>query len=127
SSVLSGSCRSNSKAVNVGSNGPGRIGRAPLRVVLDVTPDLDLVAVNDIGSLETMAYLLKYDTVYGRYHRSVETRADKLIVGGKEIAFLSERDPANLPVGELGVELGFEGTGIFTNREDAANHIHPGR
>ncbi|MFO7321443.1 MAG: type I glyceraldehyde-3-phosphate dehydrogenase [Chloroflexota bacterium] len=113
-------------AVKVGINGLGRIGRATLKVILDDTPDLDLVAVNDIGSLENMAYLLKYDTVYGRYHRSVETRADKLIVGGKEIAFLSERDPANLPWGELGVELVFECTGIFTNREDAAKHIHAG-
>lgn len=112
-------------AVKVGINGLGRIGRAALKLIMD-TPELELVAANDIGSLENMAYLLKYDTVYGRYDGTVETADNKLIVDGREIQFLSERDPANLPWGKLGVELVFECTGIFTRQEDAARHIQAG-
>jgi glyceraldehyde 3-phosphate dehydrogenase len=112
-------------AVRVGINGLGRIGRAALKVILD-TPELDLVAANDIGALENMAYLLKYDTVYGRYEKSVDTSAGKLVIGGKPIEYWSERDPANLPWREHGVELVFECTGLFTKQEDAAKHIQAG-
>jgi len=112
-------------AVRVGINGLGRIGRAALKVILD-TPELDLVAANDIGALENMAYLLKYDTVYGRYEKSVETNASKLVIGGKPIEYLSERDPAKIPWREHGVELIFECTGLFTKQEDAAKHIQAG-
>jgi glyceraldehyde 3-phosphate dehydrogenase len=112
-------------AVKIGINGLGRIGRAALKVIMD-TPDLDLVAVNDIGSLENMAYLLKYDTVYGRYEQSVSTTSGKLVIGGKEIDYLSERDPAKLPWRNLGVELVFECTGLFTKQEDAGKHIQAG-
>ncbi|RIK43009.1 MAG: type I glyceraldehyde-3-phosphate dehydrogenase [Chloroflexi bacterium] len=112
-------------AHKVAINGLGRIGRATLKLLLE-TPDLDLVAVNDIGSLENMAYLLRYDTVYGRYERGVETADDALIVDSKRITYLSERDPAKLPWRELGVELIFECTGRFTKQEEAAKHIQAG-
>jgi len=112
-------------AIKVGINGLGRIGRAAFKVILD-TPELELVGVNDIAELENMAYLLKYDTVYGRYERKVEMHDKKLVVDGREIAYLSERDPAALPWGAMGVELVFECTGIFTKREDAGKHIQAG-
>src|SRR3712207_3519388 len=93
-------------ATKVAINGLGRIGRATLKLVLD-TPELELVAVNDIGTPENMAYLIKYDTVYGRYEKSVETEPGALLVGGTRVLYLSERDPARLPWAELGVELVF--------------------
>jgi len=109
----------------VAINGLGRIGRAALKLVVD-TPELELVAVNDIGSLENMAYLLRYDTVYGRYGKSVEVGDGELVVGGTHIAYLGERDPARLPWSELGVELVFECTGLFTGQEDAKKHVEAG-
>ena len=112
-------------AVNVAINGLGRIGRAALKLILD-TPELELVAVNDIGSLENMAYLTKYDTVYGRYERDVEAVDGTLLVDGEPIRYLSERDPARLPWSDLGVELVFECTGLFTKQEDASKHIEAG-
>jgi len=109
-------------ATKVAINGLGRIGRATLKLVLD-TPELELVAVNDIGTLENMAYLIKYDTVYGRYEKGVETDPESLVVGGTRVLYLSERDPARLPWAELGVELVFECTGLFTKQEDAGKHV----
>ncbi|MDX2137903.1 MAG: type I glyceraldehyde-3-phosphate dehydrogenase [Chloroflexota bacterium] len=112
-------------AVRVAINGLGRIGRAAFKLILE-TPELELVAVNDIGGIENMAYLLKYDTVYGRYDKRVEVGEGNLVVEGKPIAFLSVKDPAQLPWGSMGVELVFECTGIFTKQEDAAKHIQAG-
>src|SRR5215211_1708801 len=112
-------------AVKVAINGLGRIGRAALKLILD-TPELELVAVNDIGSLENMAYLIKCDTVYGRYEKDVEAADGALVVDGKPISYLSERDPARLPWSDLGVELVFECTGLFTKQEDASKHIEAG-
>src|ERR687892_2585164 len=89
-------------AVKVAINGLGRIGRAALKLILD-TPELELVAVNDIGSLENMAYLIKYDTVYGRYERDVEAADGALVVHGEPISYLSQREPARLPWSDLGV------------------------
>ncbi len=109
----------------VAINGLGRIGRAALKVILD-TPELELVAVNDIGSIDNMAYLIRYDSVYGRYNRSVEVQDGNLVIDGQTIRYLSERDPANLPWGELGIDLVFESTGIFTKQEDAGKHIEAG-
>ncbi|MBZ0299582.1 MAG: type I glyceraldehyde-3-phosphate dehydrogenase [Anaerolineae bacterium] len=109
----------------VAINGLGRIGRAALKVVMD-TPQFELVAVNDIAAIDNMAYLLKYDSVYGRYHKSVEVKDGALIIGGQTVQYLSERNPADLPWSELGVELVFECTGLFTKEEDAGKHIEAG-
>jgi glyceraldehyde 3-phosphate dehydrogenase len=109
----------------VAINGLGRIGRAALKVVLD-TPELDLVAVNDIGSIDNMAYLIKYDSVYGRYNKSVEVKDGDLVIDGKVIKYLSVKDPAQLPWADLKVDLVFESTGIFTKQEDAGKHIQAG-
>jgi glyceraldehyde 3-phosphate dehydrogenase len=109
----------------VAINGLGRIGRATLKVVMD-NPDLELVAVNDIASPENIAYLIKYDTVYGRFGHEVSVADGKLNIGKSSIAFLSERDPAQLPWKDLGVDIVFECTGIFTKREDAAKHAEAG-
>jgi glyceraldehyde 3-phosphate dehydrogenase (phosphorylating) len=109
----------------VAINGLGRIGRAALKLALQ-QPDLELVAVNEIGSIENMAYLLKHDTVYGRYERPVEAVDGKLLVDGRPLVYMSERDPALLPWGDLGVDLVFECTGRFTNRGDAEKHLRAG-
>jgi len=91
-------------ASKVAINGLGRIGRAALKLVLE-QPQLELVAVNEIGSLENLVYLLKYDTVYGRYERRVEAVDGKLVIDGQRLTYLSERDPERLPWDELGVDL----------------------
>src|SRR5665809_18825 len=110
---------------NVAINGLGRIGRAALKLVLE-QPQLELVAVNELGSVENMAYLLKYDTVYGRYERHVEVADGKLVIDGRSLVYTSERDPGQLPWGDLGVDLVFECTGSFTNREGAEKHLRAG-
>jgi glyceraldehyde 3-phosphate dehydrogenase len=112
-------------ASRVAINGLGRIGRAALKLVLE-QPQLELVAVNEIGSLENMVYLLKYDTVYGRYERQVEAVDGKLVIDGRQLMYVSERDPQRLPWGELGVDLVLECTGRFTEREDAEKHVRAG-
>ena len=109
----------------VAINGLGRIGRATLRVVL-TRPELELVAVNDIAPLDNLAYLVKYDTVYGRYGEDIRAEGNNLIVDGKSIPFYSERNPEDLPWGELGVDIVFESTGIFTDRQGAEKHIKAG-
>jgi glyceraldehyde 3-phosphate dehydrogenase (phosphorylating) len=109
----------------VAINGLGRIGRAALKLALEQS-ELDVVAVNEIGSLENMVYLLKYDTVYGRYERQVEAVDDKLVVDGKPLVYLSERDPEQLPWADLDVDLVLECTGRFTEREDAEKHVRAG-
>jgi glyceraldehyde 3-phosphate dehydrogenase len=109
----------------VAINGLGRIGRAALKLVIE-QPELDLVAVNEIGSLDNMVYLLKHDTVYGRYERQVEAVDGKLVVDGTPLVYVSERDPERLPWGELGVDLVLECTGRFTDREDAEKHVRAG-
>jgi len=109
----------------VAINGLGRIGRAALKVVLD-TSELELVAVNDLGSVENFAYLIRYDTVYGRYDREVCAEGGDLVIDGQRIRYLSERDPAQLPWGDLDVDLVFECTGFFTEIEDAGKHVTAG-
>lgn len=111
--------------MKVAINGVGRIGRAAFKILLD-TPELELAAVNDLSSPENLAYLLQYDTVYGRYHRSVAADGDNLIVDGKRYRVLHEKDPAKLPWGELGVELVFECTGVFNKRVDLERHLRAG-
>jgi glyceraldehyde 3-phosphate dehydrogenase len=109
----------------VAINGLGRIGHAALKSILD-TPELELVAVNDIAPIENIAYLLKYDTVYGRYEKTVESNEEDLIIAGKTIHFFSEKDPARLPWTDLGVDIVLECTGKFTKREELENHVQAG-
>ncbi|HEX5386768.1 MAG TPA: glyceraldehyde 3-phosphate dehydrogenase NAD-binding domain-containing protein [Gemmatimonadales bacterium] len=112
-------------STNVAINGLGRIGRAILKLVMD-EPSLELVAVNDLVDVENLAYLLRYDTVYGRYAKSVAVAGDDLIVAGRTVRTLRSRDPLDLPWRELGVELVFECTGALTRREDLEKHIRAG-
>ncbi len=109
----------------VAINGLGRIGRATLKIVMD-TPGLNLVAVNDLAGADDLAYLLKYDTVYGRYDRAVQARGGQLVIDGRPITALSERSPARLPWKSLNVDIVFECTGALTNRADLEQHIGAG-
>ena len=113
------------KTVRVAINGFGRIGRAFVRESWD-NPAIELVAVNDLGSLENLAYLLKYDTVYRRAPFSVEAKDGNLIVNGKIVKFLQEKDPAALPWKDLAVDVVIESTGFFTEYEKAQAHITAG-
>jgi glyceraldehyde 3-phosphate dehydrogenase len=109
----------------VAINGFGRIGRAAFKIILD-TPELELVGVNDIMPLENLAYLLKYDTVYGRYERNVEVGEGALLVDGDAYAFFSERSPEDLLWGELEVDIVFECTGIFRYLKGIQRHLDAG-
>jgi glyceraldehyde 3-phosphate dehydrogenase len=113
-------------AVKVGINGFGRIGRNVFRAAKEANADIDFVAVNDLVDTATMAHLLKYDSILGRYPGGVEVDGDTIIAGGDEVKVLSERDPAALPWGELGVDVVIESTGFFTGRADAAKHLEAG-
>ena len=112
-------------AVKVGINGFGRIGRNILRAALGDT-SIDFVAVNDLTNAATLAHLLKYDSVLGNLHAKVEAKTDIISVDGDEFMVLSLRDPAQLPWKDLGVDIVFESTGLFTQRNDAAKHIAAG-
>src|SRR5438874_6531014 len=112
-------------AVKVGINGFGRIGRNIMRAALgDKT--IDFVAVNDLTSAHTLAHLLKYDSVLGNLHARVEAKEGTIAVDGDDFKVLSMRDPAQLPWKDLGVDVVFESTGLFTNRDDAAKHMTAG-
>src|ERR1700741_5283242 len=111
--------------VRVGINGFGRIGRNIMRAALG-DKNIDFVAVNDLTSAETLAHLLKYDSVLGNLHAKVEARKDAIAVDGDEFKVLAMRDPAQLPWKDLGVDVVFESTGLFTKREDAAKHLAAG-
>jgi len=110
---------------NVAINGLGRIGRAALKILLD-GDGLDLVAVNDVTGADNLAYLLKYDTVYGRYHRAVAAEHEALLLDGRRIPALREPDPEKLPWGDLGVDLVLECTGAFTHEDDLTRHLRAG-
>jgi glyceraldehyde 3-phosphate dehydrogenase len=113
--------------IKVGINGFGRIGRNVIRAARALGADeLDFVAVNDLTDTKTLAHLLRYDSVHGRYQGSVETDADGLVVEGDRIMDLSERDPAALPWKALGVDIVLESTGRFTDRDAAAKHLAAG-
>ena len=112
-------------AVKVGINGFGRIGRNIMRAALG-SKDIDFVAVNDLTSAVTLAHLLKYDSVLGNLHAEVKATSDGISVDGDEFKVLSVKDPAQLPWKDLGVDVVFESTGIFTNRDGAAKHITAG-
>ena len=113
-------------SVKIGINGFGRIGRNYLRAALAKGSDLDVVAVNDLTDNKTLAHLLKYDSITGRLDATVELDGDNIVVNGKPIKVLAERDPANLGWGDLGVDIVIESTGRFTKAEDARKHIAAG-
>src|SRR6266516_4264613 len=108
--------------VKVGINGFGRIGRNIMRAAMG-DKNIDFVAVNDLTSAHTLAHLLKYDSVLGNLHARVEAKDDSISVDGDEFKVLAVRDPAQLPWKDLGVEIVFESTGLFTNRDAAAKHL----
>ncbi|MEU3659091.1 type I glyceraldehyde-3-phosphate dehydrogenase [Streptomyces sp. NPDC032940] len=112
--------------IRVGINGFGRIGRNYFRALLEQGADIEIVAVNDLGDTATTAHLLKYDTILGRLKQEVAHTEDTITVGGKTIKVLSERNPADIPWGELGVDIVIESTGIFTKKADAEKHIAGG-
>jgi glyceraldehyde 3-phosphate dehydrogenase len=113
-------------AVRVGINGFGRIGRNVFRAAYEAGADIEWVAVNDIGDPKTFAHLLKYDSNYGPFPGEVEDTSTGFRVDGSEIRFISEKDPAALPWGELGADVVIESTGLFTDRENAAKHLAAG-
>lgn len=113
------------KTIKIAINGFGRIGRIFFRYAFS-HPEIDIVAVNDLGSPENMAYLLKYDTVYGPYEKSVETKNGNLIVDGKKIKILQEKDPLKLPWKDLDIDIVVESTGVFESRDKSAPHLSAG-
>jgi glyceraldehyde 3-phosphate dehydrogenase len=113
-------------SIRVGINGFGRIGRGFFRAAKAQGAEIDFVAVNDLGSLDTMAHLLKYDTVMGKLPYEIKAVEDGISVDGDTLRVLSERDPASLPWGDLGVDVVIESTGFFTSRDKAAGHLEGG-
>jgi len=114
-------------ATRVGINGFGRIGRQSLKAMMERHPrDLEVVALNDLTDTKTNAHLLKYDSTYGHFPGEIETTPDSLIVNGHTIKVISQRDPAQIPWSDLGVELVLESTGLFTDASKAAAHLHGG-
>ena len=115
------------KTIRMAINGAGRIGRAFLRLIED-NPQIEVVAINDLGDIENIAYLLKYDTAYGVAQFQVRVKEDKttLLINEKEVKFLSEKEPANLPWQDLNIDIVLESTGAFTKFETAKAHIDAG-
>ncbi len=111
--------------IKLGINGFGRIGRNLLRAGIG-SPEIEFVAVNDLTDSKTLAHLLKYDSIHGRFDGTVEAGDGEIIVNGKSIKVLSERDPADLPWGKLGIQIVVESTGLFTKRADAEKHLKAG-
>jgi len=122
--------RSFTMATKVAINGFGRIGRAVARILLEKKGDLELVAVNDLAPVKSLAHLFKYDTVMGKWCGTVEVKGDAIVINGKTIKVLSERSPSNLPWSDMGVEIVVESTGIFRTKESEkggyADHIKAG-
>ncbi|MGI6045738.1 MAG: type I glyceraldehyde-3-phosphate dehydrogenase [Eggerthellaceae bacterium] len=112
-------------AIKVGINGFGRIGRLVFRAMAN-DPELEVVAVNDLGAIPAIAHLLKYDSVHGRMFDTIEAKDDSFVVDGHEITKLCDRDPANLPWGQLGVDVVVEATGFFTDGTKACAHLESG-
>ena len=115
----------NNKKIKVSINGFGRIGRAFFKVAFEES-DFEIVAVNDLGSLENLAYLLEYDSVYGNYEKEVGVKNGNLTVDGQEIIFLSESDPSKLPWKDLDVDVVVESTGVFASYDKAKSHLDAG-
>lgn len=112
-------------AIKIGINGFGRIGRLVYRAAMK-SPQLDIVGINDICDAPTLAHLLKYDSIHGRFAGEVAAQGNDLVVNGKRVRVTAERDPAKLPWKELGVDVVLESTGLFTDREKAAAHLTAG-
>ena len=112
-------------AVKVAINGFGRIGRLVFRVI-DKRDDVEVVAINDITDAKTLAHLLKYDSIHGKYDGSIEARENSIVVNGKEIQISAERDPASLPWQALGVDIAVEATGVFRKKDQIAKHLEAG-
>jgi len=113
-------------AIKVGINGFGRIGRLLYRAAIERNANIDFVAINDLADAKANALLLKYDSIHGRFPGTVTAEPDKLIVNGKPLKVLAQRDPAQLPWKDLGVYMAVESTGLFTNREGASKHLTAG-
>jgi glyceraldehyde 3-phosphate dehydrogenase len=113
-------------AIRVAINGFGRIGRPTFRRIIDNHPNLEVVAINDLTDAKTLAHLLKYDSVYGMYQKSVKAEGDCLVIGDRKFKVFSEKDPANLPWKELKVDIVIESSGVFTNYDGAKKHLEAG-
>ena len=115
-------------AIKVGINGYGRIGRNVLRALYESgrTGEIQIVAINDLGDANTNAHLTRYDTAHGRFNGQVSVEGDAMIVNGDRIRVLAQRDPAKLPWGELGVDIVFECTGLFTSKAKASARLAGG-
>ncbi|MDH5483128.1 MAG: type I glyceraldehyde-3-phosphate dehydrogenase [Candidatus Bathyarchaeota archaeon] len=113
-------------AIKVAINGFGRIGRLLFRAAMEKNANIDFAAINDITDTKTLAHLLKYDSVHGRFNGDVQVKENGLVVNGKEIKTLMQRDPAMLPWKDMGVYLAVESTGLFTDREGASKHLQAG-
>ncbi len=112
--------------IKVGINGFGRIGRLLYRAALERNANIDFVAINDLADAKTNATLLKYDSIHGRFPGTVQVQGNDLIVNGKTLKVLAQKDPSQLPWKDLGVNLAVESTGLFTNREGASKHLQAG-
>ncbi|MGB9959473.1 MAG: type I glyceraldehyde-3-phosphate dehydrogenase [Candidatus Bathyarchaeales archaeon] len=113
-------------AIRVAINGFGRIGRLLFRAAIERNANIDFVAINDVTDAKTLAHLLKYDSVHGRFNADIQVKDNSIIVNGKELKVLSQKDPAQLPWKDLDVYLAVESTGLFTKREDASKHLQAG-
>src|SRR3989338_10413100 len=109
--------------VKIAINGFGRIGRAFFKLAI-TKPELEIVAINDLGDLENLSYLLKYDSVYGKFDKEVKVKDGKLKIDGKDFVFLQEKDTTKLPWKELGVDIVVEATGVFESYESARSEEH---
>ena len=116
------------KTIKVGINGFGRIGRAFLKVAWD-RPEIEIVAVNDLGDIANMAYLLKYDTVYKKWEHDIKIEGDSIVIDGREdrkVKVIAQRDPTLLPWKDLGIDVVVESTGLFVSYEKAKVHLDAG-
>ena len=113
-------------AIKIGINGFGRIGRIVFRAMAARKGEFEIVGINDLTDAKTLAYLLKYDSVYGRFDGDVKADGTNIVVDGKAIPVMAEKDPANLPWGKLGVDVALECTGKFTNKAECTKHITAG-
>ncbi|NUN49928.1 MAG: type I glyceraldehyde-3-phosphate dehydrogenase [Candidatus Brocadiae bacterium] len=113
-------------SIRIGINGFGRIGRLVFRAMAARKGEFEVAAINDMADAKTLAHLLKYDSVFGKYPGTVEAKEGAIVVDGKEIRCIAEKDPAKLPWGEMKVDFAIESTGVFTSREECAKHLAAG-